>query len=435
LLEYDDVMNYQRKGVYELRRRALAGENIQEMIDEAVNAVVEDVMDDYVAEGLHPEHWNIEGVRTNLERVFDVTFDATDDQMRDHSRNELRQILLERGRERVGAVRERMTDEVFHSFARMLLLQLTDDLWKDHLLALDRLRQGVGLRGYGQRNPLLEYKREALQMYLMMNAMRDETLLSNLVHAQDEVAQAASGARNPKAKARQLAASNFQLPEQAAPSLLDQLPLQQPVFQAPPRLPAKGEEAKRYAVQFGVRRNDPCPCGSGLKHKRCCYDVELPADELAALAPAVSLDPELPEEPEGAEPEAPDEPEVPDLLAGFDLTRLPEKGAEAKRLAIVLGARNNDPCPCGSGQKYKKCCRSIELPPGEEEELLARVEAARVAAEQAAEARQVVEDAAAVEAAQRIAAAMGDADVAVDDGPSLDAPTDEGAAPPPDVQV
>jgi preprotein translocase subunit SecA len=158
LLEYDDVMNYQRKGVYELRRRALAGENIHEMIDEAVNGVVEDIMDDFIADGLHPEHWNVQGLRENVQRVFDVTFDEADDALRDNSRIELKTRITAGAKAKVQAVKETMTEPVFLDFARMMLLQFTDDLWKDHLLALDRLRQGVGLRGYGQRNPLLSAK-------------------------------------------------------------------------------------------------------------------------------------------------------------------------------------------------------------------------------------------------------------------------------------
>ncbi|MEZ4320212.1 MAG: preprotein translocase subunit SecA [Myxococcota bacterium] len=283
LLEYDDVMNYQRKGVYDLRRRALGGENIQEMVDEAVNGVVEDVMDDFLEEGVHPEHWNIQGVRENIERVLDLSWEESDDELRDFSRIELKNRLLADARGKLGGVKESMGEEVFLDFARMLILQFTDDLWKDHLLALDRLRQGVGLRGYGQRNPLLEYKREALQMYLMMNAMRDETLLSNLVHAQTEVAQAAHGASNQKATARRLAAQNFQMPEEEPQSLLDQLPLQQPVFQsAPPARPEKGLSAKRFGLEHGVRRNDPCPCGSGQKFKKCCYAVDDPEGEAVA---------------------------------------------------------------------------------------------------------------------------------------------------------
>ncbi len=286
LLEYDDVMNYQRKGVYDLRRQALGGENIEAMIDDALNGVIDDMMDDYLEEGVHPEHWMIDGVRENLERVFGVTWDESDDEIRDHSRVELRQRMFDEAKARIDEAKSRMSEEVFLDFARMLILQFTDDLWKDHLLALDRLRQGVGLRGYGQRNPLLEYKREALQMYLMMNAMRDEMVLTNLVNAQAEVAEAAAAASNQKATARRLAKQNFQMPETVSENLLDKLPMQQPNLKpsGPPKRPAKGVEAKRFGLAHDIRRNDPCPCGSGSKFKKCCYKVDDPEGDAARAA-------------------------------------------------------------------------------------------------------------------------------------------------------
>jgi len=152
-----------------------------------------------------------------------------------------------------------------------LLLRYTDQLWKDHLLALDRLRQGVGLRGYGQRNPLLEYKREALQMYRMMSAMRDEQVLRSLFNTEVELAQAA--AANPgKQTARRLpevggspkrAADVFRPPAAAAPA-------QAPAAPPEVRQPLAGDEARAFAAEHGIKRNEPCPCGSGKKLKKCC---------------------------------------------------------------------------------------------------------------------------------------------------------------------
>jgi preprotein translocase subunit SecA len=310
LLEYDDVMNYQRKGVYEIRRRALHGENVLEMVREAADNIVTDIMDDFLVEGLHPEHWNIAGMRTNLKRVFDIEWKETDSELRDHSREELRQRMRQQAQDGLAAVVSRMGEDVFKTFARMLLLQYTDTLWKDHLLALDRLRQGVGLRGYGQRNPLLEYKKEALQMYLMMSAMRDESVITHIFHAEDNTARAAAAAPS-KATAKKLEKGTFrpandlltaaaraaqsavpvpQAPEPEPPA--PEPPLAIPVAQAqPPRMPAPGEEARLFAHRFGVRRNDPCPCGSGKKHKKCCYDPAWvppvdPAAEAAAAAAA-----------------------------------------------------------------------------------------------------------------------------------------------------
>src|SRR5262249_14003289 len=155
----------------------------------------------------------------------------------------------------------------------MLLLQFTDTLWKDHLLALDRLRQGVGLRGYGQRNPLLEYKKEALQMYLMMSAMRDEQVVTRLFHTEMRTAQAAAEAPG-KSTARGLERGTFRpaaevlgsTPSQPAVAVPTEPPPAPPVPELvlppsdPQRLPARGDEARLFAHRYGIRRNDPCPC-------------------------------------------------------------------------------------------------------------------------------------------------------------------------------
>jgi preprotein translocase subunit SecA len=273
LLEYDDVMNYQRQGVYDLRRRALEGVGVRDMVTEGVERIVGDIMDDFCDEGLSPEHWNVEGIRGNLERVFGIVWEETDDQLRDMPRNELQARIEKEAHGQVEAKQEALGEEVFDQVARMLILRLTDDLWKDHLLAIDRLRQGVGIRGYGQRNPLLEYKRESFHMFLMMSAMRDETMLTRLLRAQVQ----------PQEQAPQSLGSRSSLPASPAgsngaaapgPDLgpIAGLPTPGAMPEPPPQLqrPAKGEEARAFAVQYGLKRNDPCPCGSGLKFKKCC---------------------------------------------------------------------------------------------------------------------------------------------------------------------
>ena len=293
LLEYDDVMNYQRKGVYDIRTRALGSEGIREMIDESVEGVVEDMMDDFIQEGMHPEHWQIGKLRENLARVFGIEWEEeTDEELRDHSREELRGRMTDEARTRLEAKIETMGGpDVFQEYARMLVLQFTDQLWKDHLLALDRLRQGVGLRGYGQRNPLLEYKREALQMYMMMSAMRDEEVLKRIFLAQPGLPQAAAAAPG-RSAARRLAGEGaapapqvgvspvaagdlFRKPEGAPAAAQPEIPEVMSVTApaAPPKRPEPGDEARAFAAQFGVRRNDPCPCGSGKKFKKCCYEA------------------------------------------------------------------------------------------------------------------------------------------------------------------
>ncbi|MBW2253368.1 MAG: preprotein translocase subunit SecA [Deltaproteobacteria bacterium] len=276
LLEYDDVMNYQRKGVYDLRKKALGGENITGMIKESLDNVVFDIMDEACGD-LHPESWRIETLRERLLKVFGITWKETDLELRDNSKEELKERMLDEAGALLDARIEEMGTEVFEQIGRMLLLQFADQLWKDHLLAIDRLRQGVGLRGYGQRNPLLEYKREAFNMFLMMSALRDEAILQKLFQADARIADAAA-ARPSKAMARHIAADGMQPapvggpaggPSGAAPT-----PLPLPVVpQRAPRAPArpqKGDETRAFAEKQGVGRNEPCPCGSGRKYKKCC---------------------------------------------------------------------------------------------------------------------------------------------------------------------
>ncbi|MFT4622931.1 MAG: preprotein translocase subunit SecA, partial [Myxococcota bacterium] len=304
LLEYDDVMNYQRKGVYEVRRRALGNEGIREMVEESIDSVIEDMMDDFVQEGMHPENWDIPKLRENLQRVLGVSWDdETDEELRDHSREELRSRMRTEAGALLDAQVDKMGEEVFLEYARMLVLQFTDQLWKDHLLALDRLRQGVGLRGYGQRNPLLEYKREALQMYLMMSAMRDEEVLKRVFLAQPGLPEAAAASPS-RGTARRLLGdgqgSGVQLgaapraagdlfgggaagagSSQSDAGIPEVLPVVAPPAAPPPppKVPEPGDEARAFAALYGVRRNDPCPCGSGKKFKKCCYEAgyEAPA--------------------------------------------------------------------------------------------------------------------------------------------------------------
>ena len=289
LLEYDDVMNYQRKGVYDLRRRALENDGLEEMVMESIDNTVNDIMDDYCDEGLHPEHWNLKGIRDNAERVFGIEFEETDDQLRDHARDEIKSRLLDDAKASMNAKREALGDEVFQEITRMLILQLTDQLWKDHLLAMDRLRQGVGLRGYGQRNPLLEYKREAFHMFLMMSSMRDEMVLTRLYRAELAPAQAAA-AMPTKGMARNVAGGGLESRETRAPGIQAKRPILNAAAAAataakapksaggtsasapaaPVARPPKGPAAYAFAMEHDVKRNDPCPCGSGNKFKKCC---------------------------------------------------------------------------------------------------------------------------------------------------------------------
>jgi preprotein translocase subunit SecA len=270
LLEYDDVLNSQRTTIYDLRRRALMGENIKEMMLESFEGVADDIMDDFCAAGVHAEEWNIQSMRKKMSEVASVVWSETDDQLRDYSHKELRDRLFGDFMEVYEAKESELGEESCRQVERMLLLQYTDQLWKDHLLAMDRMRDGIGLRGYAQKNPLLEYKREGFNMFMMMNALRDEGVVQRLLRTALNPEQA-EGLSPSKSMARGLASGATGRPQK--PGILGAgLPAQPKLpkaTQAPAR-PAAGADTVAFVAQHGIKRNAPCPCGSGKKHKKCC---------------------------------------------------------------------------------------------------------------------------------------------------------------------
>jgi preprotein translocase subunit SecA len=299
LLEYDDVMNLQRRSIYDMRRKALLGEGIRDMVAEALSNLVDDIMDETIPEGAHPESWDVETFRDRAEKILLVEFEEDDTEIRDHAWEELRQRLRAEATERYDAKEEEVGEDQLRQVERMLLLQFSDQYWKDHLLAMDRLRDGIGLRGYGQRNPLLEYKREGTDMFRLMNSLRDESVVSRVLRMEPQE----EGAVPPVSKqaARQLAAAlpgsaqddvvapPAPAPAPAAPALtMDQVRRQLAQQQAAaaataaPRAPEKGIAAKRFGIAQGIKRNDPCPCGSGQKFKKCCYKVADPENQPGA---------------------------------------------------------------------------------------------------------------------------------------------------------
>lgn len=272
LLEYDDVLNAQRQSVYELRRRALMGENVREMMLESIEGVSDDMMDDTCSVGIHPEEWDLETMRKRMFEFIGVEWTESDDELRDFSHKQLRDRLYGQIIERYEAKETELGEENARQIERMLLLQFTDQLWKDHLLAMDRLRDGIGLRGYGQRNPLLEYKKEGFNMFMLMNAMRDESVVNRILRTQLSPEVEGAADEPSKRAARKLASGNIAKPSAPAPVQAPGANVLPPRPAAPSK-PAKGIAAKNFAELYNIKRNDPCPCGSGKKFKKCCYSA------------------------------------------------------------------------------------------------------------------------------------------------------------------
>jgi hypothetical protein len=258
---------------------------------------------------MHPDEWDIKNLREASTRIFDMEWEEGSDEIRDMAIDEIRDRIVDSAVERYDGKEGEMGEDRLRQVERMLVLQFTDQFWKDHLLAMDRLRDGIGLRGYGQRNPLLEYKREGTDMFLLMNSLRDEAVVSRLVRLDVKPDQEIPSVT--KSNARRLAAQTpgqapFRLPQ---PGELRQKRPPQPAAQGAgqplgipasakppaakaPARPQMGAESRAYALEHGLRRNDPCPCGSGLKFKKCCYKKSekptsaVPVPAAAAAAPA-----------------------------------------------------------------------------------------------------------------------------------------------------
>jgi preprotein translocase subunit SecA len=256
LLEYDDVMNKQREAVYRLRRRILEGLEGRNYIDRVVEDIVASLVDRYCPEEADPDDWEPAALDTDYRSYFGLRTNDLDIDWETINRPDLEQRLVSGANDHYSARVERFGEEEFARLERFILLDTVDRQWKDHLLALDHLREGIGLRAYGQRNPLVEYKRESYALFEDMLERSEDHVVKFLFHAepvenlQHRRQSVATTMSHPEAQALQ--ASHDQH-EQAA--------------NTPVGRPTTPTTVRRKQPKVG--RNDPCPCGSGKKFKKC----------------------------------------------------------------------------------------------------------------------------------------------------------------------
>lgn len=246
LLEYDDVMNKQREVIYELRRQVLAAEQLKETFLEMLEEVVAAVVDEQIGNNLHPEEWDLAGLQEGMKRQFGAELDLSDLQLRGADLASLREDLFDRLSQIYQQKEAQLGDYMMRHLEKLVMLQIIDTRWKDHLLAMDYLKEGIGLRGYAQKNPLNEYKREAFEIFsAMMNLVKAE-IAEYLFKIQGSKLEEAVQEATPRAmryiehRGEQMAANGDGRPT-----------------------PVRREGRK-------IGRNEPCPCGSGKKYKRCC---------------------------------------------------------------------------------------------------------------------------------------------------------------------
>jgi preprotein translocase subunit SecA len=248
LLEYDDVMNKQREAIYQLRRDILEGHEGREYILKVAGDILDFVIDNHCPEKADPRDWNLTEVSTDILAYFNISVSELGLTLDELGIDELRDKLWEAIEDRYADKELRLGPELMRMFERDVLLRVVDHSWKDHLLALDHLKEGIGLRGYGQRDPKQEYKRESYELFQAMKERIEDTVIKTIFRL-EPVSEEQMAERRLQRQAT--APGRFQ-------------------FSAPPKA-AAGQQRPKTIVRKGekVGRNDPCPCGSGKKYKKC----------------------------------------------------------------------------------------------------------------------------------------------------------------------
>ena len=249
LLEYDNVMNQQREVIYSQRREVLAGEDLKDSVMEMIEEQTEGIVDLYAEEKAHPEDWDLKGLQDAAYQQFSFRWAVPSEEGNGLNRDHLKELLLNRAKEIYQKKEEEFGAETLRYLEKVIMLQSVDYYWKDHLLAIDQLKEGIGLRGYGQKDPRIEYQKEAYQMFVeMLDRIKKDTV---------EKLFAVQIAKEQEAKEMKM--------ERKQTFILSRGEAAQGGGETED---GKGVTVRREGKKVG--RNDPCPCGSGKKYKKCC---------------------------------------------------------------------------------------------------------------------------------------------------------------------
>jgi preprotein translocase subunit SecA len=275
-------MNKQRENVYALRREVLEatirfddGEvaDTRAYLMSLAEGTLDSIVETYAARGVDPGEWDVDALKREVSRVFALEADAieTDNRSSDEIRDALWDKLVASYEEKEKLVGRELLQRV----ERDIMLQIVDAQWKDHLYSLDHLKEGIGLRGYGQRDPLVEYKKESFNLFQAMKDRVDEEIVRYLWWLRPVLSpEQDTAARRPAPRRSPLIMNNpsaeTAAPFQARPAAAAPIPFSQPASRQPARV--GGDDAQVRTVRRDepkVGRNDPCPCGSGKKYKKC----------------------------------------------------------------------------------------------------------------------------------------------------------------------
>jgi len=269
VLEYDDVMNQQREVMYGERRKILLGENLRENIMGMVNHIIKDEMNQYANEQLYPEEWQLDGLIEDAEKIYAPAGILKKEELVELSRDELKEKLEKTASDGYRQRELLFGEENMRELEKVVMLRVVDSKWMEHLDHMDMLRDGINLRAYGQRNPLVEYKIEALDMFEEMEAAIMDQIASLMYHVSiiTPEQQAGENAEQPA----EASVTQKQKLEETIKQQRSQLSDHLSSAQASHGDEVSTATAKKQAqAAEKIGRNDPCPCGSGKKYKNCC---------------------------------------------------------------------------------------------------------------------------------------------------------------------
>ncbi|MBU2622538.1 MAG: preprotein translocase subunit SecA [Proteobacteria bacterium] len=242
LLEYDDVMNQQREVIYRQRREALNGKSLKASVESMVRDKAEEIAFSFADEKVPPDEWDIKGLSEAVFKQFNFRVkNLSGEELEEMTKEGLEQFINDEAMAVYNEKEALVGSDGFRHLERVVMLQTVDGMWKDHLLSMDHLKEGIGLRGYAQQNPLIVYKKEGFELFQDMISRVKEEIVNILFRIQISEPEKINEIKKPK----------------------EQKLIFSDKDEAVPKKPIKREEGK-------VGRNDPCPCGSGKKYKKCC---------------------------------------------------------------------------------------------------------------------------------------------------------------------
>jgi len=249
LLDFDNEMEYQRKVIYEQRRMVLESKDVKEHILEMVKDTIENILKNYTNKEIYPEEWDWSGLKDHFMQIFSIPLVIPKEEILKLSIPKLQDILTEKTFEIYKLREKEFTPSLMRQIETMIVLRVVDREWKDNLRRLDELKQGIGLRAYGQKDPLMEYHFEANNMFQdMINSIKEEVVkFIYKVRLKKEESQGVRQVRR----------------EAPAPMISSQT-------KKSPFVKRKGLGEEKRKKKKKIGRNDPCPCGSGYKYKHCC---------------------------------------------------------------------------------------------------------------------------------------------------------------------